>query len=63
LSSPSYSYQADEHGLPKLYLGLFILMTAFLGWCLVKIKALLDETHKVHLVIKLLMLAYTLQVS
>lgn len=52
---------ADEHGLPKLYLFVFLGMSLYLGYLGTLLKAHYEEARKVHLVIVLLLAAYVFQ--
>ncbi len=49
---------ADEYGIPKLILFTFCAMCGFFGWGLLLLHKHYQETHSVHLVITLLILAF-----
>mmetsp|Transcript_4104 Transcript_4104/g.8858 ORF Transcript_4104/g.8858 Transcript_4104/m.8858 type:complete len:489 (-) Transcript_4104:327-1793(-) len=52
---------ADEYGLPKLYLFTFVAMGIYLAYLLKMLKEHYEETHKIHLVVQLLLTAYICQ--
>eukprot|EP00756_Hemistasia_phaeocysticola_P066710 Hpha_TRINITY_DN9441_c0_g1::TRINITY_DN9441_c0_g1_i1::g.139296::m.139296 len=54
---------ADEHWLPTTYAAVVVLMSGYAMYCVKKSRELIQGQGKLHLVVKLLGLAYTLQLA
>mmetsp|Transcript_17908 Transcript_17908/g.31654 ORF Transcript_17908/g.31654 Transcript_17908/m.31654 type:complete len:480 (+) Transcript_17908:243-1682(+) len=52
---------ADDHGLPKMYLFTFIAMGGYLVYLIFCLHEQMQDTKKIHLVVKLLLFSYILQ--
>mmetsp|Transcript_19478 Transcript_19478/g.55704 ORF Transcript_19478/g.55704 Transcript_19478/m.55704 type:complete len:482 (+) Transcript_19478:122-1567(+) len=54
---------ADEHGLPKMYLFTFVAMSAYLVYLLKLLRSHYEETRRIHLVVRLLLVAFIFQLT